>query len=150
MKTGNELIKKDYDFEFLLKINGNIICQRYFAVSGYSPSKNYNVKEMMDELTGMNNDDYGTIGIIPNFLKQRCVDYQWRAYNPYAERIESTHEKRDVYENEDMIDFEIKYKGRPFSESRFSGNHFQTKVRYEINIKEIIPSIFETIRYHLN
>lgn len=143
-------IKKEYDFEFLLKINGNIICQRSFAVNGYEPNREYDVKELMDDLTGMNNGQYGTHGIIPRFLKNRCVDYQWRSYNPYLERIENTQERPDVFENEDMIDFEINYKGQPFAASQFSGNYFQTRVRYEINIKEIIPNIFDLIRYHLS
>lgn len=91
-------------FEFLLYINNNIICQRYFNIKDFNEETyDGNIKELMDSLTGMNNGKYGTMGLIPNFLKQRSKDYTWSNYNPYASTQEVT--ARNLFEKID--DFQL-------------------------------------------
>lgn len=134
-------------FEFLLYINNNIICQRYFNIKDFNEDGyRNNVKELMDVLTGMNNGQFGTLGIIPNFLKERSKDNTWANYNPYAGTQELA--SRSIFEKIDDFQFEIRVDRKMAAKSTFSGNYFQPKVRYAVDIKEIIPSIITEIRYY--
>ena len=147
-------------FEFVLRINNNIICQRYFSIDGYSNSNltqnqlkelntalnSLELKDLMDSLTGMNNGDFGSCGIIPKFLKDKSVDFTWDRYDPYSEiRREEDAAEKDIFKNEDIFTFEIKMDKRVVAKSTFSGNWFPTFVRYQVNIKPIIPNIIEEI-----
>lgn len=66
-------------FEFILYINDHIICQRYFNIRDYNENsvKSLEIKELMDNIVGMNNGDFGYLGIIPKYLKDKSVDYLW-------------------------------------------------------------------------
>lgn len=142
---------RDYNkFEFVLTINGNIVCARYFNVPDFNVDKLSDMKDLLDSITGMNNDQYGTMGIIPKFFKDRSVNLLWESYNPHIEQTKEDIDTRNVFENEDIIGFKLKYEGRLIGESQFSGNYFQPKVRYEIDIREITPSIFNEVKYHLS
>lgn len=135
-------------FEFLLKINNNIICQRYFSIDGYNKSvlTSVELKELTDSLCGMNNGSFGSCGIVPKFLKSKSVDYLWDRYDPYSEhRREEDAADKDIFKNEDIFTFEIKVDRNIVSKSIFSGNWFPTTVRYQVNIKPIIPNIIEEI-----
>lgn len=146
--------KPHQNFEFVLTINGNILCKRYFSVRDVDFGKLKDIKPMMDELSGMNNDRFGSMGIIPTFLKDKSVDFLWRTYNPHYKQTEDVIDRRDVFENEDIIGFKVTFfdfrrnEERLIGETQFSGNFFPPKVRYEINIKDIIPDIIRTIREH--
>lgn len=135
-------------FEFLLKKNDNIICQRYFNVDNYNDSilNSLEMKELLDSIAGMNNGTFGSCGMIPNFLKNKSVEYLWGRYNPYLENQggnETSH--KDINENEDFFTFEIRVNRRLVGKSLFSGTHFPPAVRYQINIKDIIPDIINEI-----
>ncbi len=147
-------------FEFLLKINNNIICQRYFSIDGYDSevlsqkqfkelkqaTNSLDLKELVDELCGMNNGSFGQCGIIPKFLKDKSVDFSWNVYNPYSEiRREEDASEKDIFKNEDIFTFEIKVDKKIVATSTFSGNWFPTMVRYQVNIKPIVPNIIEEI-----
>ena len=135
-------------FEFVLRINNNIICQRYFSVEGYNRDvlKSSELKTLVDSIAGMNNGDFGTCGIIPKFLKDKSVDYLWDRFDPYSEvRREEDASEKNIFKNEDIFTFEIKVDKNVVAKSTFSGNWFPTVVRYQVNIKPIIPSIIEEI-----
>lgn len=135
-------------FEFVLRINNNIICQRYFSVDGYNKNvlKSDELKTLMDSIAGMNNGDFGSCGIIPKFLKDKSVDYLWDRFDPYSEvRREEDASEKDIFKNEDIFTFEIKVDKNVVAKSTFSGNWFPTVVRYQVNIKPIIPNIIEEI-----
>ena len=158
MITTNETIKHNYErkrhqnFEFNLTINGNILCKRYFSVRDVKFDNIKDVKPMMDELTGMDNDYFGGMGIIPTYLKNKSIDFLWKTNNPYFKQTEDMIDKRNVFENEDLIGFKITFfdfrtnEERLIGETQFSGNFFPPKVRYEINIRDIIPEIIGIIR----
>ena len=54
--------------------------------------------------------------------------------------------KVNIYDNEDIFTFQIKVKGRVVAESMFTGNDFPPKVRYDVDIRSIIPEIIATIQ----
>ena len=135
-------------FEFLLKINNNIICQRYFSIDNYNYKvlKSNELKDLMDRLCGMNNGSFGSCGIIPSYLKDKSVDYLWDRYDPYSEvRKEDDSMEKNIFKNEDIFTFEIKVDKNIVGKSIFSGNYFPTMVRYQVNIKPIISEIIEEI-----
>ena len=76
----------------------------------------------------------------------------WRYYNPYAtqttEEVEEL--KKDLYENEDVFTFQIKVKGRVVAQKIFSGNDYPPKVRYDVDIRSIIPEIISIIQNGLS
>lgn len=136
-------------FEFVLFINDHIICQRFFDIRNFNEDsiKSLELKDLMDNIIGVNNGDFGQLGIIPNFLKKKAQTYLWDNYNPYHnQKDEPTKTSTDKIDN---FQFEIKVDKKVVSKGIFSGNLFPPKVRYSVDIKEIIPSIINEIRYSL-
>ena len=142
--------RPDQRFEFILYINQTkFIVQRFFDIRDYNEDsiKSLELKELMDNIAGVNIDSFGTMGIIPRFLKQKSIDYLWNNYNPYY--IQQEEGAKNIYEKIDNFQFEIRVDKRTVAKSEFSGNIFPPKVRYDVNIKEIIPSIMAEIRHFL-
>jgi hypothetical protein len=148
---------EDFRFEFVLYINNgknkdskkNIICQRLFDVKGYNEDaiKSLELKELMDSIAGIQVDSIGSMGMIPNHFKEQSKQVCWDNYNPY--RINNTEDK-NLFEDEDIFTFEIKVDKKVVSSIQFSGNWFQTDVRYAVNIREIIPKIIEEIQEYFS
>ena len=142
--------RDDNRFEFKLTSNGHIICQRYFAVAEFNKENLKDVKALMDALTGMNNNAWGGMGLIPTHLKRQSEEYLWRMFKPYEVQTPEMIDKRNVFDNEDIIGFELNYDGRLIAKSEFSGNFFPPKVRYNISIRDIISDIYTEVAYHLS
>ena len=87
-------------FEFLLKINSNIICQRYFAV------KNFNPKTVYSLITIECVED--CVEMVQKQLKDKAVDYLWNQFNPYEKQTEEQINRTPIYDKEDIFDFEIR------------------------------------------
>ena len=137
-------------FEFVLYINNHIICQRYFNIREFNENSvnSWEMKDLMDAICGMNNGYFGSMGIIPNYLKNKSKDYLWNNYNPYF--VQPDQEPRNIFEKVDDFQFEIKIDKKSVAKSVFSGNYFPPKVRYAVVIKEIIPTIMFEIRDSLS
>ena len=138
---------EDQRFEFALYINQtNIICQRFFSIHDYNENviNSLDMKDLMDTLVGMNNGEWGTMGVIPSFLKQKSVEYLWNSYNPYYAQQEETN--KNIFDKLDDFQFEIKVDKKVVAKGGFTGNFFQPKVRYAVNIREIIPTIISEIK----
>ena len=125
-------------FEFVLYINGNIICQRYFSVKKYNSKviKSYNIMDCVDDCVRLIQDD----------LKDKTYEYLYRNYNPYKKQLQEDIISEDVYEDEDIFDFEIKIDDRAVAKKRFTGNVYPQRVRYSVDVRKIIPSIIKEIR----
>jgi hypothetical protein len=127
-------------FEFVLYINGNIICQRYFSVKNY----NKDVKHSMDLKWCVDE----CVRIIQEDLMNKSRDYLYRQYNPWEKQTqeEINANKKDIFEKEDSFDFEIKVDDRSAIKSRFSGNAYPQRVRYSVDVRKLIPGIISTIQ----
>jgi hypothetical protein len=134
-------------FEFVLCINGNIICQRNFPVRNYNQNsiRSYELKEMMDNICGMNNDEYGTMGIIPAYLKNKTIDFLLN--NSYYFINQTEQSNKLISDKEDYFTFEFKVDNRTVIKSVFSASSFHKKA---IDIKEIVPDIISEIRNKLS
>lgn len=139
-------------FEFSLLINNNLICQRLFDVKGYNHQvkESLELREMMRDIVGINTNDLGAMGIIPSFLKKKSLEYLWGYYDPY--RPQKTEEilYKNVNEKIDNFQFEVKVDGEILAVATFSGNQFPPKVRYSVDIRELIPEIIQEIKYYLS
>lgn len=137
-------------FEFVLYINNHIICQRFFNIRDFNEEsiKSLEVKDMMDNIAGMSNGEYGGLGIIPRHLKEKSLTYLWDNYNPYY--LQQDDSNKNIFEKEDLFQFEVKVDKQSVGLTQFSGNYFPPKVRYAVDVREIIPSIMTEIRHSLS
>jgi hypothetical protein len=128
-------------FEFILRINGNIICQRYFAV------KNFNPKTVASlEVIECVND---CVEMIQRRLKIKSLEFLWSQYNAYEKQTEEQINKTPIYDKEDIFDFEIRIDERVIGTRRFTGNVYPQRVRYSVDIRDLIPKIISQIQYTL-
>jgi len=139
-------------FEFLLLINGNIICQRYFDIRNYNDDsrQSLEMKELLGTIAGTNNTEHGMLGMIPKYLQDKTREYLWGYYRPYTPQKTEDINRRNIYDKVDTFGFQIKVDGEVVGETAFSGNVFPPKVRYQVNIKDIIPDIIYEIRQCLS
>ena len=138
----------DKRFEFILYINETrFIIQRSFDIRNFNEESvnSHELKELMDEITGVNNGRWGSLGIIPQYLKEKSVDALWDSYNPYYQQY-------NIYKNPnekiDNFQFEINVDKKTICKSTFSGNLFQPGVRYGAKT-EMVDGV-ETVKYGLN
>lgn len=151
-----EIIKP---FEFILKINDNIICQRYFNVRNYNDDcrESLELKEMIDDIVGVSQTI--KLGIIPEFLKYGCMD---NSYNEYYGENNFTYDKDDNFIFEVFKNNIVKVRTKISDDSDnllqseviasggFNGNLFHPSTRYDINIKPIINDIVRIINNHMS
>ena len=125
-------------FEFLLHINGHIIVQRYFHVMNY----NKNVCNSMDMRWQL--DDF--IGLIKEDLHQKTEEFLWTRYNPYVAQRIPDYPSDSIYLKSHVFKFEIKIDKETVIEGDFDGSIYPPGVRYQIDIKGVIPDIVYNIR----
>jgi hypothetical protein len=135
-------------FQFVLYINDNIICQRYFNIIGFDEASvdSLELKELMESIGGVNGN-LGSLGIIPRYLQKKSLTYLWDNYNPYSVQNDENH--KSVFERKDNFQFEIKVDEKTIGKTEFSGNYFPPKIRYAVDVREIIPEIMGEIRSQL-
>ena len=129
---------EQHPFEFILRINGNIICQRYFNIHNFNPEviESLEIKELLDRIAGMNNNDFGQLGIIPKFLKDRSCEYmQFFEDNPHLSYKVGEDGEKDIWAKEDNYTFELKIDNEIVGVTQFAGNVFAPKIRYKVNLK---------------
>ena len=139
--------KKNYEnlpFEFYLRINGNErpIVGRNFNVRGYNHKslRSMDIKYCVDVVVGMIQDQF----------RSKSEDYLYRYYNPYSTQNPEDIEVKDLFEEEDLFSFEIKVHGNLVAQKQFSGNWYPPKVRYDVDIRKLIPGIISKIQKTLS
>lgn len=156
MEKRTDIVKP---FEFSLKINDNIICQRFFSVKNYNSDsrESLEIKEMMDEIMGVNQDL--TLGIIPEFFKYQCIDNSYKPYNLQNNNLFNKDDYFTLEVSKNNVN-KLKNKNGQFditdlkkdviASGTFDGNLFHPNVRYEIDIRGIIPDIINIISKYLS
>tara|TARA_R110000803_G_scaffold5634_16_gene18605 strand:- start:7409 stop:7888 length:480 start_codon:yes stop_codon:yes gene_type:complete len=131
---------KKYLFEFMFLINDHPIVGRNFPINNFNKESlhSYEIKESIDSI----------VEIIRKYFKKRSFEYLYRYHNYYNTNDNLNCE--NVYENEDIFKFQIKYKGDVVSSKIFSGNDYPPKVRYDVDIRKIIPLIVEELQVSLS
>lgn len=125
-------------FEFILRINSNIICQRFFAVKNFNPkvSGSVDIIECLNECVEM----------VQKQLKLKSLEYLWSQYNPYEKQSEEQVNRVSVYDKEDIFDFEIRIDEKVIAARRFTGNVYPQRVRYSVDIRDLIPKVISRIQ----
>ena len=147
----NEFNKnEELRYQFVLYINDNIICQRYFNIIGFDEESvdSLEIKDLMESIAGMNNGSHGSLGIIPRYLQKKSLTYMWDNYNPYS--IQQEENIKSIFDRKDNFQFEIKVDEKTIAKTEFSGNFFPPKIRYAVDVREIIPAIMNEIRTSLS
>ena len=132
-KIDKKLISK---FEFLLKINGNIICQRYFNVRKHNP-RTLSSLELYEEV-----DDIKTK--LRHYLKKRSWDYLYDQYNQYTNVVNLSDQDLEGSEKE-VFEIEIKENGRNIIATILPSHIYPTRVRYTVDIRPLIPKILSAL-----
>ena len=137
-------------FQFILYINDKYICQRYFNIFDFNEESlnSIELKDLMESIAGMNNGDLGSLGVIPRYLQKKSLTYLWDNYNPYANQQDEN--IKNIFERKDNFQFEIKVDEKTVVKTEFSGNYFPPKIRYAVDVREIIPEIMSEIRNYLS
>lgn len=141
---------KEERFELVFKKNGGIIVQRFFYIPNYNKDvlNSMEIKDLMDQIMGMNNGDFGELGMIPNSFKMHNMRLMWNSFDAFYEQKEGHISDWDLFKYEDTFTFEVKVDKRVVGESSFSGNYFPFELRESVNIKHILPDIItEIINY---
>jgi len=128
---------KDAKYEFVLSINKNIICQRYFPCRDVNPNilTSMEIKECIDRC----------VDLIQENIKGKAVDLLWAGYNPYLDHYPEP-ETRNLYENEDFFTFELKCNGRLWACKQFPANDYPPKIRFGVDIRPIVPFLVSHIQ----
>lgn len=133
---------KTHPYEFLFLINGNPIVGRNFPINNFNREslKSYELKETIDD----------AVGLIQKHFKNKTYNYMDRYYNYFVTSTEEQTEPIDIYENEDFFTLQIKVRGRVVCERIFSGNDYPPNVRYDVDIRKIIPKIIDYLQQGLS
>ena len=121
-------------FEFLLTLDGNIVCQRFFNVKGHNPQArksmdlHYYVKNISEEIS----ED----------LKIKTSDYLCENQN-YFLNLESVEDTEEDKKEEFLI--EIKLNDDVFISRIFPAYYFHPKVRYTVDIRPKLKRILSDL-----
>ena len=86
------------------------------------------------------------VQMVQRQLKDKSVDYLWGQYNPYEKQTEEQINRTPIYDKEDIFDFEIRVDERVVATRRFTGNVYPQRVRYSVDIRDLIPRIITLIQ----
>lgn len=131
MKTQN-----DFQFDFTLSFNDKIICQRFFKCNNYYKNQ-IDFNNSVEIITS-------TTDLIKELLKSESIDLLWKNYNPNSEKIKFNKNPKN-----ELLKIDISYNSKLFASSYIQTNIYPPKVRYNINIRPIVPVIIYNIRLSL-
>lgn len=146
-RKSNDNYKTTNDrFEFVLYVNDNIVCQRIFSIVDFNENfiKSRELKEMMDSICGTNIDDFGGLGLIPNHLKSKSINYLWQNYDPYQPQTEETYKAPP--KKGDNLKFEFKVDKKVVGSAIFPNDYFTLTPTVFVDIREIVVNIINEIR----
>lgn len=121
-------------FEFLLTLEGNIICQRYFNVKEYNPDaiRSLNIYSYIKNISEEISED----------LKIKTSDYlcENQEYFMDSENVES----HDVAEKENFL-IALKLDDHVFISRIFPAYYYHPKVRYTVDIRPKLKTILSKL-----
>lgn len=131
MNMTNQEITK---FEFLLLLENNIVCQRYFNVKNYNPSSRYSL-ELYDYIKEISEE-------ISSDLKIKTSDYLIENQHFFLsnEFVEGDGENQ----NESFF-IEIKFEDEVFIKRVFPANYYHPKIRYTVDIRPQLRQILSDL-----
>lgn len=125
--------KPNYPFDFSLSINDKIICQRFFDDKQFN-KKDVNFNQAIEIITV-------TTDSIKKILKSQSIELLWKNYDPYNQKAMFDKEPKN-----DLFKVTISYNSKVIASSCIEGYIYPPKVKYNVDIRPIIPNIFSNIR----
>lgn len=124
-------------YEFVFKINDNIIVQRFFTVNSYNPvaCSSLELKDAVDFC----------VDIIKEEMKSRTHDFM-DEFKYYFEEDPTF----DSNTNDDKYSFQVRVNGKTIIENGWSATIYPAKIRYDVNIKRYISRIISLIQNALS
>jgi hypothetical protein len=121
-------------FEFLLTLEGNIICQRFFNVRGHNPDarRSMDLHEYVKNICQQIAED----------LKIKSSDYLCENQN-YLSNFESV--EGDVDKKNEHFLLEIKLNDDVFIQRIFPAYFYHPKVRYTVDIRPRLKTILQNL-----
>ena len=116
-------------FEFVLKLNDNIVVQRYFNVKGFN-KKTLKSVELTEEVGTVVNE-------LTDMLKIKTCDYMSNNYSQFLnEKVEDTEDSNyfTLAIRKDDKDVVVRY---------FEGSYYPPKVRYTVDIRPSLRRILK-------
>jgi hypothetical protein len=126
--------KVNQDFEFVLTLDDDIVCQRYFSVNKYNPKgkNSFEFKNTCDS----------AVQIIHNQIKEYSLNDMNKFQNFYDENP-------DGYDTNGQFEyyyFYIKKRDTTLYARAFPAYVFPNKVRRNVDIRKIIPELISSIQ----
>jgi len=90
------------------------------------------------------------VEMVQEDLKDKSIDYLWNQYNPYSIQDVEQINRTPIYEKEDIFDFEIRIDEKMVGTRKFTGNVYPHRVRYSVDIRDLIPRIINHIQEALS
>lgn len=116
-------------FEFVLKLNDNIVVQRYFNVKGFN-KKTLKSVELTEEVGTVVNE-------LTEMLKIKTCDYMSNNYSQFLnEKVEDT-------EDSNYFTLAIRKDDRDVVVRYFEGSYYPPKVRYTVDIRPSLRRILK-------
>tara|TARA_R110000824_G_scaffold14208_1_gene60685 strand:- start:27 stop:503 length:477 start_codon:yes stop_codon:yes gene_type:complete len=118
--------------EFLLTLNENIICQRYFNVRNY----NLNAKNSVDLY-----DTISDIGEeLKHSLKNKAFDYIYDRYNHYTNYVNLSDQDLERSEDE-VFHLYVKQNTDILIHKIIPSDVYPGRIRYTVDIRPLVPQI---------
>ena len=125
--------KTDYPFDFSLFINGKIICQRFFNDDQFKKT-DVDFNQAIEIITV-------TTDLIKDLLKSQSIELLWKSYDSYNHK--------NIFDKEtknDLFMVTVSYNSKLLVSSYINGNIYQPKIKYNVDIRPIIPILIANIR----
>ena len=90
------------------------------------------------------------VSMVEDKFRSKSEDYLYKYYNPYSKQNPEDIDVKDLFEEEDIFSFEIRVHGNVVAEKQFSGNWYPPKVRYDVDIRKLIPGIISKVQKTLS
>lgn len=117
-------------FEFLLTLEKNIVCQRFFNVSNYNPKARRSI-DLYDYVKNICED-------ISEDLKTKNLDYLCENQNFF---LSSDYVDEILDKDKESFLLQIKYNDEVFIERIFPAHYYHPKVRYTVDIRPRLKRI---------
>ena len=125
--------KNDYQFDFSLFINDKIICQRFFNDHKFKNDE-VDFKQAIKIITVPTN-------LIKDLLKFQSIELLWENFDTYNHKTLLHKETKS-----DLFKITISYNSKLVVSSCIDGKIYQPKIKYNVDIRPIIPTIIANIR----
>ena len=127
-------IQDQNKFEFLLTLDGNIICQRFFNVKDYNPTSRKSL-DLHDEVKNICSE-------ISEDLKIKSSDYMSENQNYFLsnENVEDNEAQKEEY-----FLLEVKLNDDVFISRIFPAHFYHPKARYAVDIRPKVRKILSEL-----